>query len=163
LEFVSSNEGAAVVRLAADTWIAGSPEAVFDVIIDLRGQDAWLPTSSAYRGTLEVSSNPARLGTTYREPGPAGTRHGRVTVFERPGRIVFEQPMTLRWGLGTLGVTLSYELTPSGRGANVRRVCTLTVPRHLRLIKGPLARAFRQESARTLASLRQRFDETGDR
>ncbi len=150
----AESPGAAVVQIPSDAELAASPDEIFDVIADLRGQDEWLSSSSAYKGTLEVSSSPARLGTTYREPSPAGTRHGTVTVFERPTRIVFEQPMVLRWGLGTLGVTVTYELAPGASGTRVHRVCTLVVPRHLRLLKGTLVRAFGAESARTLTALR---------
>ena len=45
-----------------------SAERVFEVIADLRGQDRWLAQSTAFRGTVDVSDNPVRLGSTYREP-----------------------------------------------------------------------------------------------
>jgi hypothetical protein len=36
------------------------------------------------------------LGTTYCEPGPFGARNGTVTEFERPTKITFRQPMTMK-------------------------------------------------------------------
>ena len=52
------------------------------MITDLRGQDRWLAQSTAFRGTVDVSDNPVRLGSTYREPTPQGVRHGEVIEFE---------------------------------------------------------------------------------
>ncbi len=98
------------IPAAAD--IRCAAEKIFDVIVDFRGQDRWLTSSSAYHGTLEVSSDPVTLGTTYREPGPFGVRNGRVTEFERPTAITFHQPMTMRPHAGTVDVVMRYTLTP---------------------------------------------------
>lgn len=154
---LARSQRASVTRLPSTAIINASPEEIFGVIADLRGQEAWLSESSAYKGTLEVSSDPVRLGTTYQEPGPAGTRYGTVSVFEPFTRIVFEQPMVLRWGLGTLGVTISYDLAPAGHGTRVDRTSAVAVPRHLWLLKGSLVRAFGTESARTLKALQAHF------
>jgi hypothetical protein len=83
-----------------------SAEKIFDVIIDFRGQDRWLTESSAFHGTSEISSNPVIIGTTYREPGPLGVRNGTVTEFERPTKLTFHQPMTMKLHAGTVDVTL---------------------------------------------------------
>jgi uncharacterized protein YndB with AHSA1/START domain len=157
-------------ELPSEADIAAPADRIFDIITDLANQGRWLSKSSAFKGTLDVSSARAQLGTTYREPGPIGVRNGVVTDFEPPTRITFDQPMTLKWHLGTLGVVLRYELTPLGgtdAGTHVRRVCTLTVPRHLMLVKPVVVRSFRVESARTLAALKAytdhlaHHDETG--
>jgi hypothetical protein len=89
-------------------------EKLFDLIIDFRGQDRWLPGSSAFHGTTEISSNPVSLGTTYREPGPFGVRHGVVTEFERPLNLTFHQPMTLKARAGVVDAVVRYTLTPQG-------------------------------------------------
>lgn len=99
-----------VIPAAAD--ISCPAEKIFDLIIDFRGQDRWLTTSSAFHGTTEISSDPVALGTTYRVPGPFGVRNGTVTELERPARITFHQPMTMRLHAGTVDVTLRYTLTP---------------------------------------------------
>jgi len=136
-------------------------EKIFDLIIDFRGQDRWLTKSSAFRGTTEISSDPVTLGTTYTEPGPFGVRHGTVTEFERPAKITFHQPMTMRLHAGTVDVTLRYTLTPGPGGAgvtHVARVVTLGVPWSLRLVQPVLVRAFRAESGRTLLALKAYAD-----
>jgi hypothetical protein len=132
---------------------------IFDLIIDFKGQDRWLAKSSAFRGTSEISSDPVTLGTTYREPGPFGVRNGTVAEFERPSKITFHQPMTLRLHAGVVDVTLRYTLTPHGESTHVTRVVTIDVPRSLWLIRPTLVRAFRAESGRTLIALKAYADQ----
>src|ERR1700733_9973177 len=139
----------------ADIW--SNAEKIFDLIIDFRGQDRWLPHSSAFHGT-EVSADPVTLGATYREPGPFGVRNGTVTEFERPAKVTFHQPMTLRLHSGTVDVTLRYTLTPGAGPTHVKRVVTITVPWHLKLIQPVIVHAFRVESGRTLLALKAYAD-----
>ena len=133
-------------------------ETIFDLITDFRGQERWLAKSSAFRGTNEISSDPVTLGTKYREPGPFGARNGTVTEFERPVKITFRQPMTMRLHAGTVDVTLRYTLTPGPGATHVARVVTIAVPGPLKLIQPVLVRAFRAESARTLLALKAYAD-----
>jgi uncharacterized protein YndB with AHSA1/START domain len=133
-------------------------EKIFDLIIDFRGQDRWLTTSSAFHGTTEISSDPVAPGTTYREPGPFGVRNGTVTEFERPARVTFHQPMTMRLHAGTVDVTLRYTLTPGSAATHVARVVTITVPWRLKPVQPVLVRAFRTESTRTLMALKAYAD-----
>jgi uncharacterized protein YndB with AHSA1/START domain len=143
-----------MTELPSHTDIVCPASTIFDIITDLANQGRWLSESSAFKGTRDMSSYPVQFGTTYREPGPVGVRNGVVTEFEPPTRITFDQPMRLKWHLGTLGVVLRYTLTPFDGGTHVHRVCTLTVPSHLRLLKPIFVRSFRVESARTLAALK---------
>jgi Polyketide cyclase / dehydrase and lipid transport len=145
------------VEIPAEAEIHCSAERISDLIIDLGGQDRWLKKSPAFRGTVDVSSDPVSLGTTYREPGPLGVRHGTVTEFERPTSIVFHQ-MTLRLGLGTVDVVMRYSLSPGETSTRVARTVTLGIPPPLRLLKPILAMAFRTESARTLRALKAYAD-----
>lgn len=144
------------IRSEAD--IQCPAEKIFDMIIDFRGQDRWLTESSAFHGTSEISSDPVTLGTTYREPGPFGVRNGTVTEFERPARVTFHQPMTMRLHAGTIDVTLRYTLTPGEESTRVKRVVTLGVPWSLKFLQPLVARAFRAESARTLLALKAYAD-----
>jgi uncharacterized protein YndB with AHSA1/START domain len=114
--------------------------------------------SSAFHGTTEISSDPVTLGTTYREPGPFGVRNGTVTEFERPAKITFQQPMTIKLHAGIVDVTLRYTLTPAGDSTHVTRVVTIGIPWSLKLIQPVLVRAFRVESGRTLIALKAYAD-----
>jgi uncharacterized protein YndB with AHSA1/START domain len=140
------------IRSEAD--IRCSAEKIFDTIVDLRGQHRWLAKSSAFHGTTEISSNPVRLGTTYREPGPFGVRNGTVTELERPAKITFHQPMTMKLHSGTVDVTMRYMLTPGAGSTHVTRVVTLRIPWSLKLLQPLLVHAFRAESGRTLLALK---------
>ena len=147
-----------MIELPAEADIHCPAETIFDLIADFRGQARWLPRSSAFRGTADISDDPVRLGTTYREPGPAGVRNGTVTEFERPGKITFHQPMTMRLHAGTVDITLRYTLTPGTDGTHVKRVVTIGIPWSLRLMRPVLVRAFRTESGRTLLALKAYAD-----
>jgi len=56
--------------------IEGSPQTIFDLIADMPNYGRWLPRSSAFGGTTQVSPYPVCLGTTYLDAGPAGERPG---------------------------------------------------------------------------------------
>ncbi|HTW85372.1 MAG TPA: SRPBCC family protein [Candidatus Sulfotelmatobacter sp.] len=147
------------VDIPADAVIRAPAESIFAVIVDVDGQSRWLTKSSSFRGTTAVSSNQFALGTTYREPGPLGVRNGRVVEYERPTRIAFHQPMTLRFGLGTIDVTMRYTLEPGPQATtHVRRLVTIGIPRSLRLLRPVIVREFRAESARTLRALKAYCD-----
>ena len=133
-------------------------ETVFDLIIDFRHQDRWLGSSRSYRGTTDVSTNPVELGTTYRELEPLGVRTGTVTEFERPTKVTFHQPMTLRLHAGVLDATVRYTLVADGETTHVRRVVTLGIPKPLRVLQPIVVRAFRAESGRTLRALKAYAD-----
>jgi uncharacterized protein YndB with AHSA1/START domain len=144
--------------LSSEAVIHCPAERVFDTVLDFEGQEHWLGTSSAFRGTTAVSSNPVTVGTTYREPGPLGVRNGTVTGLERPTLITFHQPMTLKLGLGTIDVVLRLTLTPEGDSTHVRRLVTFTIPGPLRLVQPLIVLAFRRENARALYALKAHAD-----
>ena len=99
-----------MISLSFEADIAASAERVFSLLADLRNYAQWLPASSAFYGTSEISEGPVGVGTTYVERTPVGVRHGVVTALVRPTRLDFEQPMTLKPRL--LGSASSFH-TPS--------------------------------------------------
>lgn len=144
-----------MIELSSEADVQRSAETIFDVIVDFRGQDRWLANSSVYRGTREISSDPVTLGTTYREPGPAGVRNGTVTELERPTRLTCHQPLTMPLHIATVDATLRYTLTPTGpESTHVERAVTLGIPWSLKLLQPLLVRTFRRESERTLLALK---------
>ena len=144
------------LKLEAD--IGAPTEKVFDLITDFGGQDRWLAPSSSFRGTTLLSPGPVALGTRYRESEPFGVRNGTVTEFERPVKVTFHQPMTIRLHAGTVDVTVRYTLTPNAGSTHVTRVVTLGIPRSLTLFQPVLVGAFRKESRRTLLALKAYAD-----
>jgi hypothetical protein len=81
-------------------------------------------------------------------------RNGTIAEFERPAKITFHQPMTMKLHAGTVEVTMRYTLTPTAEATHVKRVVTLGVPWWLKLFQPLLVRAFRNESGRTLLALK---------
>jgi len=148
-----------VIERLSEAEIRCPAEKVFDLIIDFRGQDLWLTGSASFHGTTEISENPVALGTTYREPGPFGVRNGTVTEFERPTKLTFHQPMTVKARAGVVDVVVRYTLNPQGEATHVRRVVTLRIPWSLKLVQPLVVRAFRIESERTLFALKAYADQ----
>ena len=145
------------LKLEAD--IGCPAEKAFDLITDFGGQDRWLAPSSSFRGTTVLSPGPVALGTRYRESEPFGVRNGTVTEFERPAKVTFHQPMTMRLHTGTIDVTVRYTLTPAADSTRVTRIVTLGIPWSLKLLQPVLVSAFRKESRRTLLALKAYADE----
>jgi len=139
------------LKLEADI---GAPAGeVFDLITDFGGQGRWLASSSSFRGTTVLTPGPLALGTRYRESEPFGVRNGTVTEFERPAKVTFRQPMTIRLHAGTIDVTVRYTLTANPGSTHVTRVVTLGIPWSLKLFQPVLVGAFKKESRRTLLAL----------
>jgi uncharacterized protein YndB with AHSA1/START domain len=148
-----------MTELTLEADIGAPAEKVFDLITDFGGQDRWLGRSSSFRGTTLLSPGPVVLGTRYRESEPFGVRNGTVTEFERPARVTFHQPMTMKLHAGTIDVTVRYTLTPTAGSTHVTRVVTLGIPRSLKLVQPLLVSAFRKESRRTLLALKAHADQ----
>jgi uncharacterized protein YndB with AHSA1/START domain len=144
-----------VIQLRFEAEIQASAEGVFALLSDLRAYDRWLPRSRTWRGTSHITSGPTRVGTTYVEPGPFGVRHGRVTEFDPPTRLGFEQPMTSRHrALGVIGIRLANTLTPHGRGVRLRRDLELEARGPARVAMPLLVAPFRAENARIIRALK---------
>jgi uncharacterized protein YndB with AHSA1/START domain len=143
------------MQLEFETDIAASPQSVFDLLADLRGYDRWLPRSQAFHGTTAISDGPIGVGTTYAEPGPTGVRRGRITACERPTRLAFEQPMTLKpRGAGVIEIHVAVTLTPAGESVHLRRTVDLSCSGPARLAQALIRRMFVRENERMLRALK---------
>jgi hypothetical protein len=152
-----------MIDIVSEADVQCDAERIFDLIIDLRGQDRWLSQSAAFRGTADISSNPVALGTTFRESSPFGVRNGTVTEFERPAKITFHQPMTMKLHAGVIDITMRYRLVRAAGSTRVERRVTIAVPWPLRLFAPMFVRAFRTESRRTLLALKAYADNLSER
>ena len=145
-----------MIGLRFETDIQASAEQVFSLLVDLRNYDLWLPRSSAFHGTMDISEGPIDVGTTYIEPGPLGTRHGIVTRLVRPTCLDFEQPMTLRpKALGVIGIRLFHTLTPAANSVHILRKLELTPRGPVRLVMPLISGAFRTENERMMKILKE--------
>ncbi len=144
-----------MIALSWEEDIRASADKVFSMLAELRDYNRWLPLSSAYHGTLEISEGPIGLGTTYVEPGPFGVRHGKVTEFVRPTHLCFEQPMTLKpKALGVVGIRLTHTLAPSADRVHLRRALQLEPQGPVKFLMPLVVLAFRIENARMMKALK---------
>jgi uncharacterized protein YndB with AHSA1/START domain len=150
-----AGDGASMIELHWETDIRATAERVFSLLAELRDYDRWLPGSSAFRGTHRISEGPVGVGTTYVEPGPFGVRHGKVTEFEPPRRLAFEQPMTMRPRVfGVIGIRLWMTLTPDGDAVDVRRELQLDPSGPVKFLMPVVLGAFRSENVRLMKTLK---------
>lgn len=143
------------MTLIVETLIEQERERVFDILIDLRNYGAWLPRSVVFRGTTSISPGPIRVGTTYREASLWGIRRGVIAALDRPDRVSYRQPMTLRpaW-IGVIDVQIDDRLADVRSATRLTRQLSLRFQGPVRHFKDAVARAFRTEVERTHASLK---------
>jgi uncharacterized protein YndB with AHSA1/START domain len=135
--------------------IAADPDRVFSLLAGLHDYGRWLPRSGVFRGTSSISPGPIAVGTTYVETSPFGVRNGRVTAFDPPRQLDFEQPMMLRPALfGTIGIRLFHELAASGDITLVRRRLELDPRGPVSLFMPIVASIFAAENRRMLLKLK---------
>ncbi len=144
--------------MSFETHIAAEPRHVFAVIADLRDYLRWLPLSSAFDGTTDISDGPVGLGTTYVERTPGSERAGRVVAFDAPHRIAFEQPMPLTipglsW-CGSLDIRVGYTLTGTAHGTRVVRDVRIEPRGPIRFAAPLMRRPFREENQRVVDALK---------
>jgi uncharacterized protein YndB with AHSA1/START domain len=150
-----------MTEIRQEAMIEAPIEEIFAAIVDFRGYERWLATSSVFEGIADISSDPIALGTTWSERGPNGVRHGTVTEFDPPTRVTFHQPMTMSPPfLGVIDITVRIDLTQTPISVRALRVVTIQIPWPLKLVQPFVVRQFRNESGRTLLALK-RFAERG--
>ena len=137
--------------------LAGPPETVFDLVADMPNYGRWLPDSSAFGGTVDVTPYPVRLGTTYLDAGPI-EKPGKVIEFDRPRHLGFRHTVKIRSPIETdVDARIRYTFEPSQGSTAVVRELDLIIDLRgpLKLLTPLLLRGFRKENVRTLACLKR--------
>jgi uncharacterized protein YndB with AHSA1/START domain len=137
---------------------------VFTTLTDLPRYQTWLPHSSSFKGTTQVSETPVKLGTTYLEPGPAGLRKGEIIEFDEPVKVTFHQPTSLKpyWMGLVIDIRVEMRLREEGEGeTRLERDVFLIYPWVLWPFKALLDREFRGESWRTMECLKRFLEGEG--
>lgn len=143
------------IEVTAD--VAADPETVFDLLADLHGADAWLPSGLIYRGTEDISDDPVVVGTTYYETGLIGHRNGTVVALDRPRLLEFDQPFTARLRLGRVQVKVRVEISPTESGSHVARKVEIHLPGHVRPFSRMIIARFIHEGERVMEALERYF------
>jgi uncharacterized protein YndB with AHSA1/START domain len=140
------------------TEINGCPQTVFDLVADMPNYGRWLPDSSAFGGTVNVTPYPVQLGTTYLDAGPI-EKPGVVTEFDPPKHISFHHTVQLRRGFLNTDVDarVRYAFESKDGRTFVERKLFLAFDLHgfYRLMLPLLLYGFRKENDRTLAALKK--------
>jgi uncharacterized protein YndB with AHSA1/START domain len=146
--------GETTIRLAVD--IARPPEAVFAALTHLGSMGDRLGRSTSYAGTVDVSDDPVRAGSTYTDRTPLGRLRGEVRELEPDRRVVFRQATAG----GGLTVLISYDLRPTAAGTRLTRTGRITTRGALGLLHPIVVRATVAENRRTMARLRASLEAT---
>lgn len=133
-----------------DLEIARTPSAVFDALTHLGALRGRIGTSGTYAGTVDVSDDPVRVGSTYVDRTPIGRLRGEVLELE-PNRCVVFRQATAR---GDLDVRITYELQPATNGTRLVRTGEITTRRWLAFLHPIVVWTTRAENWRTLAALK---------
>jgi len=132
---------------------SASPEAVYDVIADLRNHVVWSGEMAASEGfkmlSIDAPEGPAAVGTAFSSSGSAqkDTFHDRsvVTVATRPSTFVIETDATLeRKSAPTWEAHFvhRYDITPEGNGSRIVYTETIERVNYLPYWLKPVIRTF---------------------
>jgi hypothetical protein len=138
--------------------IAASPEALFDLLADLRNYGRWLPPSGEYGATTEVEPYPVALGSRYHDgkPGDGRSWRGTVTGFARPDSLDFHHRIDVREVRSVVDVNIHYSFEPAEDRTRLVRwlVLDINMPAVLRPLRPAIIRPFDTENVRTIAALK---------
>ena len=140
-----------------DLEIGRPPAAVFDALTRLAALRGRIGTSGTYAGTVDVSDDPVRTGSTYVDRTPIGRLRGEVLELEADRRVVFRQA-TAR---GNLDVRITYDLEPSPTGTRLVRTGEITTRRWLAVVHPVVVWTTRAENRRTMKALRASLERDG--
>jgi uncharacterized protein YndB with AHSA1/START domain len=139
-----------------ETLIKRSPETVFQLLADLVGYAAWLPPSSLYKETTNISEQPVRAGTTYLNKGQTYNMRGEVTEYEPYSRLSFHQSTFINQpgARGELDMHIRYMLTPKEEGTRVLRTCEIHTTDLLSIFQPSVVESIREESERIVQRMK---------
>jgi hypothetical protein len=134
---------------------------IFNIVVDLKAYDEWLPNSTSFPGITFISESPAKLGTTYVESTPIGVRHGEVIEFSPPSKVIFHQPMQLSNAPEGVLIDIKVEviLREKSEGVTeVERNVYLGFPEPLLELKPIFEKGAGVEGARVMELLKKRVE-----
>ena len=136
--------------LTTDLEIPRPPSAVFDALTRLGALRGRIGTSGTYAGTVDVTDDPVRVGSTYVDRTPIGRLRGEVLELESGRRVVFRQALPS----GALDVRIRYELERVPAGTHLVRTGEITTRRWLAIVHPLVVWTTRAENRRTMAALK---------
>ena len=140
-----------------DLAIERPPAVVFEALTRVGSLQRHIGRSGRYRGTVDVSDDPVRAGSTYVDRTPIGRFHGRVLELEPNRRVVFRQVTTRN----DLDITITYVLEPTASGTRLVRTGEITTRGLLALVHPIVVRSTRAENRRTMNGLKTSLETGG--
>lgn len=138
--------------------IRGNQEQIFELVADMPNYGRWLPNSSAFGGTVNVTPYPVRLGTTYLDAG-AIEKPGSVTEYAPPHYISFRHTVQIRQRFLRTDVDacIRYSFESKPPDVLVERSLSLVFDLNgiWRLSPPFIVYGFRKENLRTMAALKR--------
>lgn len=131
------------------------PDAVYEALTSLGRLKGLIETSGTYRGTVDISDDPIRVGSTYVDRTPLGRLHGTVLELEPGRRVVFRQATAS----GDLDIQITYALEPATTGTRLVRTGEITTRRWLGAVHPVVVWATRAENRRTMEALKASLED----
>ena len=146
-----------MIRVELDTVMASPIDDVFGRLIDLADYARWMPKRGLFIRSVQTSTGPVGVGTTYDDRGWMGTFRGQVEEYHPPTRVVFREQ--LRWlGVPIMEARPAYDLAAIPTGTEVRHTAEGRLFGIFRLMAPVVAWLARGERARTLRALKESLE-----
>lgn len=152
-----------MTQLHFEITINRPPAAVFELIADFNSYPHWLNPSQLYKGLMEITENPVKLGTRYTDKGTSTVMQGSVIVYEPPTRISFHQETHYQLlGLPAgLGVIIDYTLRGGGNSTYLQRDVKVETHGLLKLAHPIIISSIRTENERILQAMKAALEKAG--
>lgn len=142
------------------TRVEAPPPVLFELLSDMPNYRRWLPPSTSFEGTADVTPYPVRLGSRYRDgrPDEPGKEWwGTVTGFQPPGSIDFHHTIEVSQVRATVDVHIHYSFEEVEGQTELGRwlVLDIEMPLFLRPLRIAIIRSFDRENMRTMAAVKQ--------
>ncbi len=131
------------------------PGAVYVALTSLGPLRGRIDTSGTYRGTVDISDEPIRVGSTYVDRTPLGRLHGTVLELEPDRRVVFRQATARE----DLDIRITYALEPATTGTRLVRTGEITTRGWLGAVHPVVVWATRAENRRTMEALKASLED----
>ena len=149
------------VKLKFNANINAPIKDVFERIADMPNYKDWLPNSSAFGGTKDVSPYPVQLNTHYLDYGPQGERPGVVNFYEQYSKLGFRHTMLItNLGLNLdTDIQIIYHFQDNNGITSVERQLAMTITgSKFSMLAVPLVKmAFIRENRRIMRALKRSF------
>lgn len=132
------------MRVTTRTWIACTPEHVFDTVADMRNEPQW---NSRVSSAELRSAEPIELGSRFAIVNGGTAYEVTISDFDRPSRLLFKAS-------GNPDLTIAYTFSPAGGGTDLESDFDFRPRGALKVVFAVLAPLIRRDVPKQFASLK---------